>query len=55
MTSDRAKLRAENAALASRLSSAAAAARIQTLAQEHGLVPADPTDTTFVRLRPRRK
>ena len=53
MTSERAKLRAENAALASQLSSAAAAARIQTLAQRKGLVPADPTNTTFVRL-PRR-
>jgi hypothetical protein len=53
MTSERAKLRAENAALASQLSSAAAAARIQTLAQGKGLVPADPTNTTFVRLRRR--
>ena len=48
---ERTKLRAENAALSSRLSSAAAAARIQRQAQEKlGLVAADPVQTTFVDL-----
>jgi len=47
----RAKLRAENAALASRLSHASAAAAIQATAHEElGLVPADPAETTYVRL-----
>ena len=46
---DRAKLRADNAALASQLSSAAASPRIQNLARLRlGLVPADPATTTYV-------
>jgi hypothetical protein len=46
----RARLRAENAALASKLASAAAAARIQRLAQQRlGVVPAEPDDTFYVR------
>jgi cell division protein FtsL len=49
----RAALRAENAALAARLASAAAAARIERLAEERlGLVPAHPAQTTYVDLRP---
>ncbi len=49
----RAQLRAENAALASRLASAAAAARIERQARERlGLVPADPGQTRYVDLRP---
>ncbi|MGB2954246.1 MAG: hypothetical protein WBB74_12775, partial [Gaiellaceae bacterium] len=49
-TSERAKLHAENAALASELSSAAASPRIQTQAQQRGLVPAQPDGTTYVDL-----
>ena len=51
---ERAKLRAENAALASKLSSAAASPRIQALARQLGLVPADPEQTVYIRLRGRR-
>ena len=48
---DRADLRAENAALASQLSSAAAAPRIQTLAARRlGLVQAVSDQTTYVKL-----
>ena len=51
LTRRRAALRAENAALATRLASAAAAARIERLARERlGLVPADPLQTTYVDL-----
>ena len=42
--------RAEKQALASQLSLAAASSRIQLLARRQGLVPADPTQTTYVRL-----
>ena len=45
-------LRADKQALASQLSLAAASPRIQSLAQREGLVPADPTQTTYVRIRP---
>jgi hypothetical protein len=49
--SERAKLRAENAALASQLSAAAAAPKLQSLAaRRFGLVPASSADTTFVQL-----
>ena len=41
---------AENQLLASQLSSAAASARIQSLAKARGLVPADPAATTYVEL-----
>ncbi len=52
---ERAALRAENAELATRLSRAAAAGRIENLAQKRlGLVPAEPDETTYVRLRPDR-
>ncbi|HYZ77511.1 MAG TPA: hypothetical protein VE596_09065 [Gaiellaceae bacterium] len=47
---ERANLRADNALLASQLSSAAASARIQSLARARGLVPADPAATTYVEL-----
>jgi cell division protein FtsL len=48
---DRADLRAENAALSSQLSSAAAAPRIQTLAARRlGLVQAASDQTTYVKL-----
>jgi cell division protein FtsL len=48
---DRADLRAQNAALASQLSSAAAAPRIQTLAaRQLGLVQASSDQTTYFRL-----
>ncbi len=48
---ERASLRAENAALASQLSAAAAAPRIQALAARRlGLVQAPAQDTTYVEL-----
>jgi cell division protein FtsL len=54
LDTQRAQLRAEKQALASQLSMAAASPRIQLRAQSRfGLVPADPTETTYVRLRPR--
>ena len=55
LNNDRDKLRAGNAALSVKLSSAASSPRIQNLAQRHGLVPADPATTTYVDLsrRPR--
>jgi cell division protein FtsL len=50
---DRAQLRADAARLSSRLSSAAANARIEHDAQERlRLVLADPTTTEYVELRP---
>jgi len=50
---DRARLRADNAELASTLSSALAAARIQAQARKDlGVVPADPSQTVYVHLRP---
>lgn len=50
---DRAGLRADNAQLASELSSAQAAARIQALARkELGVQPALAQETTYVRLKP---
>ena len=51
---ERAGLIAENDALASQLSSAAAAPKIQALARvKLGYVPAPSTDTTYVELGPR--
>jgi cell division protein FtsL len=48
---DRARLRADNAQLASELSSALAAARIQAQARKDlGVVPADPSETVYVDL-----
>ena len=47
----RAKLRAERAVLSSKLSSAAASPRIEGLARSAGLVPADPEQTVYIRLR----
>jgi cell division protein FtsL len=50
---DRTRLRADNAQLASQLSSAQAAARIQALAQKQlGVQPALAQETTYVRLKP---
>jgi hypothetical protein len=50
---DRARLRADNAELASTLSSALAAARIQAQARKDlGVVPADPNETVYVDLNP---
>lgn len=49
---ERTRLRGERQALASQLSLAAASPRIQGMARRQGLVPADPTQTTYVRLRP---
>ena len=54
LDTQRVQLRAERQALASQLSMAAASPRIQQLAlKRYGLVPADPTETTYVRLGPR--
>jgi cell division protein FtsL len=51
---DRTKLQADNAQLASELSSALAAARIQAQARKDlGVVPADPSATVYVDLPPR--
>ncbi|HWQ02329.1 MAG TPA: hypothetical protein VN449_09465 [Gaiellaceae bacterium] len=51
---DRARLRADNAQLASKLSSAQAAARIQALARKQlGVQPALAQETTYVRLKPK--
>ena len=44
------QLRAENAALASQVSSAASARRIEATARRLGLVPAQATDTTYLDL-----
>ena len=49
---ERTRLRGEKQELASQLSLAAASPRIQGLARRQGLVPADPSQTTYVRLRP---
>jgi cell division protein FtsL len=50
---DRTRLRADNAELASQLSSAQAAARIQALAQKRlGVQPALAQDTTYLKLNP---
>ena len=49
----RARLRAKNAALESELSRAAASPRLQALATHQGLVPADPSQTTYMELAPR--
>ena len=50
---DRTRLRADTAQLASQLSSAQAAARIQALARkELGVQPALAQETTYVRLKP---
>jgi cell division protein FtsL len=53
LDTQRAHLRADKQELASQLSMAAAAPRIQLQAQKQGLVPADPAETAFVRLGPR--
>jgi hypothetical protein len=52
LNSEQLQLRADRQALASKLSLTGASPRIQQLAHEQGLVPADPTQTTYVRLRP---
>jgi cell division protein FtsL len=50
---ERARLRADTAQLASQLSSAQAAARIQALAQKKlGVQPALAQETTYIRLKP---
>jgi cell division protein FtsL len=48
---ERAKLRAENAELASQIATRAASARIHTLARGRGLVPAGPDQWTYLDLR----
>jgi cell division protein FtsL len=54
LDTQRAQLRAERQALASQISMAAASPRIQQLAlKRFGLVPANPAETTYVRLGPR--
>jgi len=49
---ERTRLRSEKQAMAAQLSLAAASPRIQSLARREGLVQADPTQTTYVRIRP---
>jgi len=49
---DRTRLQADNAALASELSSAQAAARIQAQARGLGLVQARANETTYLDLKP---
>jgi cell division protein FtsB len=54
LNAERTGLRAEKQALASQLSMAAASPRILARARsQNGLVPADPSETTYVRLVPR--
>ena len=54
LNSERTRLRAEKQALASQLSMSAAAPRIQLQSRKRfGLVPANPAETTYVRLGPR--
>jgi len=54
LNAERTRLRAEKQTLASQLSMAAASPRILARARlEKGLVPADLTETTYVRLVPR--
>jgi len=54
LDTQRAQLRAEKQALASQLSMSAAAPRIQLQSRKRfGLVPANPAETTYVRLGPR--
>ena len=51
---DRARLRADNAQLASKLSSAQAAARIQALARRQlGVQPVLAQETTYIQLKPK--
>ena len=51
LSRERASIRADNARLASRLSTAAAATRIEMLARRRlGLVPARPETTTYIDL-----
>jgi cell division protein FtsL len=54
--SERAELKADNARIRSRLSSASASMRVEQQARSRlGLVPADPLQTTYVRLDPARR
>jgi hypothetical protein len=54
LNGDRAKLRAENAALASKLSSASSTIRIQNVAQQAlGVVPVPEERTQYVTISPR--
>jgi cell division protein FtsL len=54
LNAERTRLRADKQELASQLSVAAASSRIQLEARrQFGLVNADPTETTYVRLGPR--
>jgi type II secretory pathway component PulJ len=52
---ERAQLQARNQALASQLSAASAAPRIEAAAQRLGLVQAQTADTTYLDLAPRRR
>jgi cell division protein FtsB len=54
LNAERTRLRAEKQTLASQLSMAAASPRIVARARlRNGLVPADPSETTYIRLVPR--
>lgn len=51
LSGERTRLRADNAALQSRIASAAASLRIEQLAESRlGLAPADPEHTTYITL-----
>jgi cell division protein FtsL len=52
LSRERAKLRADNAALQSQLASAAASLRIERLAEEQGYTPADAAHTTYLNIAP---
>jgi hypothetical protein len=52
VNAERTRLKGDKQAIASQLSLAGATTRIQTFASRDGLVPADPTQTTYVRLSP---
>jgi cell division protein FtsL len=54
LNAERTHLRAEKQALASQISMAAASPRILARARsQNGLIPADPSETTYIRLVPR--
>ena len=54
LNNESAQVRADNAALGAKLSSAASSSRIQAQAKARGFVPADPTTIGFVDLTPQR-
>jgi cell division septal protein FtsQ len=53
LNAERTRLRAEKQAIASELAIAAGSPRIQLQARKKGLIQANPSETTYVRLGPR--